>query len=377
MAIIGMVIVNTRTIITAQTLETRWVYSMINPITGRAAAIFVMLAGAGMVMAYDRVPAFAKPLLKTRMIIRAIILYAIGFLLMRIWNADILHYYTAYLIGGVILLERRTKQIAAILWMLVVVSMPICALVSYDYEGGDIIATLFGQGPFATMADYFFLSTYYPVLPWFCFFLIGMLLGRLERLPGKRVFYIIFACSSVGVITIEFLSALLNAETIAGRWIDIEMPSWRAFSLSEAFPVGPLYLLSASASSLALIAFLRIWPERTQPSRQLSPMVAFGRLSLTFYISHILIGHACDRWIVSRQQTVSSHETLLFTAIFILVGIVFAKWWMHHFQRGPLEMVVNQLISGFLKLKPVGFNNTAPVPGKPLQTQPSARNGSD
>lgn len=350
-AIIGMIFVNATKLMGTNSLKPWWADTMITFITGRAAAVFVMLAGAGIVMAYDRASDIAKPLLKTRLIIRASLLCMIGFLLKNVWNPDILHYYTAYIIGGVILLERSTNQLKKLLGMLVLASMPICALVTYDYEGGDIIGEIFDEGPLAVMVNYFFLSEHYPVLPWFCFFLAGMILGRLERLSGKGKFYSMFAGSSLLLIAIELLSTLLNAETITGRWFEIEMPEWRAFSLSEAFPVGPLFVFSAGASSLALISFLRLLPKRAQASGDLSPLVAFGRLSLTFYVTHILVGHAFFQWVTHQHGKASSNHTLFFATVFVLAGIVFADRWMRHFRRGPLETAMDTLMGVLLNPK--------------------------
>jgi uncharacterized membrane protein YeiB len=348
-AIIGMIVVNTRTIMNRHILEPWWIDSVIDLITGRGAAIFVMLAGAGMVMAYDRAPDDAKPLLRMRLVVRATLLFMIGFLLMTVWKADILHYYTAYIIGGVILLDRRARCLRKILIALVAVSIPVCTLVVYESEGGLIIETLVSTGPLAGLLDYFFLSSYYPVLPWMCFFLVGMLLGRLERNPGKRRFQILFIGSGIGFMTIELLSALLNAEPIAGRWFDIEEPGWRAFSLSEAFPAGPLFLFSAGAFGVALISFFRWVPIQMRVTARPSLLSALGRLSLTVYISHILLGHACHQWIVKPYGSASSSQTLLFAVGFILAATFFALVWTRCFMRGPLEMAMIALTNTIMK----------------------------
>jgi uncharacterized membrane protein YeiB len=349
LAICGMIFVNTRAIMNKHVLELWWMDTFIDFITGRAAVIFVMLAGAGMVMAYDRASDETRPLIKMRLIIRASLLYVIGLLLMSVWTADILHYYTAFIIGGVILLDRQTHWIRMLLIGLVAVSIPVSTLVVYEFEGGQIIETLVSPGLLAGLLDYFFFSNHYPVFPWICFFLVGMLLGRLERNPGKSRFQILFIISSVVVIATELLSALLNTEPITGRWFDIEEPGWRSFSLSEAFPVGPLFIFSAGASGLALISFLRWLPLQTQMTTHFSPLSAFGRLSLTFYISHILFGHFCHQWIVKQYGSVSNSQALLFAVGFIIAANLFALVWTRFFMRGPLEMAMNALTYAFMK----------------------------
>jgi uncharacterized membrane protein YeiB len=349
LAVIGMIVVNTRTIMGRHVFEPWWINAFIDFITGRAAVVFVMLAGAGMVMAYDRASDDARSLLKMRLMIRALALNVIGLFLMTLWKADILHYYTAFIIGGVILLDRPSRQLKKILIVLAAVSMPVCTLVVFESEGGQIMEKVVSSGPLAWLLDYFFLGDYYPVLPWICFFLVGMLLGRLERNPGKCRFHILFFSGSLVFIAIELLSAMLNTEVVTGRWVDLEAPGWRAFSLSEAFPAGPLFIFSAGACGLALISFFRWLPIKTQVTTRSSLLAAFGRLSLTFYISHILIGHAYHRWIIKPQGIVAASQPLFFTVVFIMAGMMFALVWTRFFMRGPLEMALNALTHACMK----------------------------
>jgi uncharacterized membrane protein YeiB len=349
LAIIGMILVNTRMIMSQDVLDPWWVDTFIDLITGRAAVVFVMLAGAGMVMAYDRASVDARPVIKMRLIVRASLLYGIGLLLMPVWSADILHYYTAYIIGGVILLDVGTRWLRKILCVLVTLSIPLCILVVYEWEVGRIIETLVSPGPLEGLLDYFFFSNNYPVLPWICFFLAGMLLGRLERNPDKNRFQILFISSSIAFITTELLSALLNIEPITGRWFDIEEPGWRALGLSKAFPVGPLFLFSAGASGLALISFLRGLTVQTQVPPRPSRLSAFGRLPFTVYLSHILLGHAYNQWIVDQYGSASSRQALLFAVGFIIAANLFASVWTRFFMRGPLEMAMNALTQAIRK----------------------------
>ena len=166
----------------------------------------------------------------------------------------------------------------------------------------------------------------------------------LENALNKRRCRFLVTGSLAVLILIEAFSALLNAETIAGRWFDIESPLWQALTLSEAFPVNPLFLFSAGATGLALIALLRLLPHQpvTASSRP-GPLVAFGRMSLTMYIAHILCGHAYHQWIISQYGIAASRHTLFFAIGFSLAGIVFASVWARFFMRGPLEFVMNTM----------------------------------
>jgi len=360
LAVIGMIFVNTYKIMDINRFKPWWLDTLVRLVTGRAAVLFVMLAGAGIVLAYDRASDNEKRLVRGRLIARASWLWLFGMLLSVVWNADILHFYTAYILFGVLLLDRHTARLKTTLAIMAAASMIVCALVNYDYEGGQILEEGFDSGLPGLVVDYFFFSRYYPVFPWLCFFLLGMLIGRLERSPKRRRFAIAFVASGICFVGIELFSVLLNAETIAGRWVDIELPLWRAFTLSEAFPVGPLFVFSAGASGLAAISLLRILPERKPAAGSFSPLAAFGRLSLTFYISHILIGQVYRRWIIKPDAMVSNDQALFFATGFIAAGMAFAAVWTRHFNRGPLEKVLDALSRLFPKRRTASLQQ---VPG--------------
>ena len=70
-------------------------------------------------------------------------------------------------------------------------------------------------------------------------------------------------------------------------------------------------------------------------------------MAMTFYVSHILISHLFYRWITERHYMATSLQVLLFAVAFILIGIVFAGVWLHHFKRGPLELALDTLTRFF------------------------------
>ena len=342
-AVIGMIFINTIKILDIRHFESSWADRMVNLVTGRAAVIFVMLAGAGMILSYDRTSIRDKTAFRQRMLMRAALLGSIGGLFMMVWNADILHYYAGYILLGVILLDTSTSILINILKKMVLISLPICMVVAYEVEGGQIYETLFMACTPSLIADYFFLSNYYPVFPWFCFFLMGMLLGHLEMSPNKRIFKQIFTVSSILFLGIEVFSSSLNTDAVAGRWVDLDNPLWRSIILSEAFPVTPLFLFSAGALGLALISLLRLLEERPKRARSLISWVALGRMSLSVYIFHILICNTYNQWIVHQQGNASGHQAITFAIGFIMIGIVLASVWSYCFGRGPLEFGINKL----------------------------------
>jgi len=353
LAVIGMVFVNSSNMMSMCNIDPVWVDAAIDFICGRAAVVFVMLAGAGIVLAYDRTPpGAAAAALRIRLLKRAGWLFVAGIGLMQVWEADILHFYAAYFILGVALLDSSGPRLKKTLSVVTLLAIPVCALLSYGYEGGEILGNLNDLRTPLSFLSHYFTSNYYPVLPWFGFFLTGMLLGRMERAPSRARYVRLLAGGLIVCTVIEILSALLTAESVAGRWVDISDPLWRALTLSEAFPTNPLFVFSAGACGVALIALCRLLPERTPPAARPGPLVAFGRLSLTLYVCHILAGGLYHRWILAHHESVSSTQLLSFAAGYIAIGMVFATLWTRRYKRGPLERLMDALTR--VSLKPHG-----------------------
>jgi uncharacterized protein len=343
LAVIGMVFVNTTNIMGLCKLDPGWIDTAIGFVCGRAAVVFVMLAGTGLVLAYDRTPDLDKPALKRRLVKRSIWLFAAGILLMRIWEMDILHYYSAFFLLGIGLLKAPARRIKKNLVFVALASMPLCALSTYVSEGGEALGGLYEMAAKLPLLGQYLLSDAYPVFPWFGFFMTGMLLGRLERFPKRQYFRRFVVGGILVCAVVEYVSAALNSEALPAGWEFAEWPLWQALTASEAFPVTPLFVFSAAASGVVLISLCRLLPDRLRVISRPDPLAAFGRLSLTMYVSHILIGSALNAWIVAHHGRATSAQILVFAVGFVFSGIAFAAIWIRRYKRGPLERALDGL----------------------------------
>jgi uncharacterized membrane protein YeiB len=71
--------------------------------------------------------------------------------------------------------------------------------------------------------------------------------------------------------------------------------------------------------------------------RLAAPVIAVGTMSLTLYVSHILVILALPGEGVTPPQS-ASFELLL---CFVVVATLFAGIWSRFFRRGPLEYLLN------------------------------------
>ena len=303
----AMVIVNFEIVMQASGNGPQWLVLLTEFFHGKAAASFVVLAGVGLSLMNKNSPATGI-ILK-----RSIFLFVIGLALIPLWPADILHYYGVFLALSLIFLARSTwVLISAIISINVIYLM---MLVILDYEAGWDFETLeyleFWQ-PFGFLRNLFF-NGFHPVLPWFSFILYGIWLGRQnisQPETAKRLFFIAITLIVTAMLMQYFLTALLSQWQVSNEEIN-------ALLSSAPMPPNPIYILTGLGSATLLILLCQFIS--TRMPNLVKPLQATGRMALTHYVSHVILG-------VLPLYLLGSHSLLIavFTAIlFMLFSIVF------------------------------------------------------
>ena len=182
LAIFGMVVVNFKIVMGAEQNGPTWLVDFIGLLDGRAAATFVVLAGAGLSLLAqkgrtmrddDRLAQDRRTLLK-----RALFLFIVGLLYTPIWPADILHFYGVYIAIAAFLLATPARQIWSYSGALVLVFVVLFFNLNYD-QGWDW-KTLEYDGFWTPlgMVRHLFYNGFHPVIPWLAFLFVGNVLGR-------------------------------------------------------------------------------------------------------------------------------------------------------------------------------------------------------
>ena len=122
LAIIGMVFVNFMVVMT--TGSDTFLYNLVDMLSGKAAALFVVLAGVGMSLMYKSAmesgDSEKRRKVKVRLLKRAAFLFVLGLSYYALWPADILHYYGVYIVIGVALLGASKRVLLSVSSLLVV-----------------------------------------------------------------------------------------------------------------------------------------------------------------------------------------------------------------------------------------------------------------
>lgn len=318
LAFCGMVLVNFR--IAAEVAAGQDLASILtNGLEGRAAALFVVLAGVGLGLSRASAALVSK---------RAMFLIALGLLNLTIFEADILHYYGTYFLCVLPFLGWTAPR----LWGLAagVAALAFAALIFGNYDAGWNWDTL-EYSQFWTVEGYLrhtFYNGWHPVLPWLSFLLIGLGLSRLDlATPPVQ--------SRLGRWgAAMFVLGLLPAQLV---------PSGELAPLFTTAPIPPtpFYILSASGSAMVVIALcLRLG----QSAPRLTNSLALaGRQSLTLYLAHILLGMGFLEGLGLLGGVLNPVQIFTYSLAFCLLCNLYALMWQRVSPRGPLEALMRRI----------------------------------
>ena len=300
-----------------------WLEAFFHFFEGKASATFVSLAGLGLVLATRSKNTLEAYSWVTR---RALFLFVAGMLNLLVFPADIIHYYAAYFILALPWLKAGRMALAAGIVAVAVASTYL--LLTLDYGEGwdwntltyDSLWTLEGS-----VRNVLF-NGFHPVLPWLAFFLAGMLMARLPlhlaRVQLGMVFTGIFLC-----LLAELVSHLGRHSAIA--WMLNTSP----------MPPGIAYLLTGLGSASIVIGGCLLIPS-SWAGGQWRFLLAAGRMTLTLYLAHILVGMGTLEAIGALDGSRTLAETAVVSAGFLVASTLAAQLWGRKFPQGPIETLM-------------------------------------
>ena len=323
-AFTGMVLVNFR--IATQVSDTSdWAFQITHLLEGRAAALFVVLAGVGISLAKAPAALMAK---------RALFLFAIGLLNQIIFPADILHYYGVYFLCAIPLMRLTPHGLIISTGLILVASLTM--LLGLNYEAGWNWSTLeytYFWTPTGFVRNLFY-NGWHPVFPWLAFLSFGLWLGRqtLANRSTQIKLALFGSLAAIGIIALSY-----------GLSLDPELAEITGLT---PIPPGPLYILAGIATSTAMIgATLLITPRLTRLNIT-EWLAAPGRQTLTLYVAHIVIGMGLLEAFGMLDGSLSSPMVFTLSIGFAALTSLYARAWLRITRRGPLETLMRIITEG-------------------------------
>ena len=344
LAILGMIIVNFAVVMGAETNGPIWLQWFVGLLEGRAAAIFVILAGVGLSLlsqkarlAHDvtRLARHRSALWK-----RAIFLFVVGLIFTPVWPADILHFYGVYLAIGACLLVVPDRD----LWKMALGSTFLFVLLLFflNYDAGWNWTTLTYRDFWTPrgMLRHLLFNGFHPVFPWIAFLFIGMWLGR-QNLPDSAIrTRLLTVCAGIFIVT-ESLSWLLT-RFVKAVVHGSDLADMLALVDSAPIPPMPFYIFSAGSAACIVILFCITLTQHYAEARWVRALVATGQLALTLYVAHVVVGMG-GLELMGRLNNQSLAFAVTIAMIFYAAGVAFSVVWRKHFTRGPLEAVMRSI----------------------------------
>ena len=329
-AVFGMVLVNYKAMMGAALKGPDWLTWMSDLIDGRAAALFVVLAGLGITLRSRRArqDRARLPFERASLLKRAAFLFVAGLLNLHMWDWDILHFYGVYLAIAAFLLSAKN----AALWLLAFGCLYVSALLKLyiNFSTDASLWSLWG------MINDLFFDGLHPVFPWMTFLFVGMWLGR-QALDQRRARRWILWIALAVVVGFAFVSQFedqiqASAESVgsAAEWL---------FDVLLAPDV--IYVGSRTGTAVVALCLCIAVTEQRAEQRWVMALVATGQLAFTLYIAH-----AVAILVPLRHELLvdgSLALSIAYSVAFYLVAVWGCVWWRRRWPQGPLEGLIRQI----------------------------------
>jgi uncharacterized membrane protein YeiB len=343
LAIIGMIIVNFKMVIGSE--GGGWALDFAELFSGRAAALFVVLAGVGIGLmtrkAYESGDPALLSLARKRLFNRAAFLFVVGLTYYWIWPADILHFYGVYMLVTLLVIRWKPRAVLRLAVGLVLLFPLLLSIFNYE-SGWDFVSLDYLD--FWTVEGFarnLFFNGFHPVVPWVAFMLLGLWFGRQRLNDDAFVWRVGLVATGVfaavclfswGVQNVVLPSADLSAEDIK-----------TIFGL-EPMPPLPLYMINGGSLALAVTAACILLTRRWEASFPVRSLVGMGKLALTFYVAHVVIGMGLyEVFSGGPLGGATATFSVVYALLFSLGCWVFALLWGRYFRAGPLEWVMRKV----------------------------------
>jgi uncharacterized membrane protein YeiB len=324
--------------------------------SGRAAALFAVLAGVGLALVTGgHRPLTGRALRGARagVLARAALLLVLGLLLGKVDSPPlvILAYYALLFLVAVPFLGLSSRTLA----LLAVAAAVVTPLASYALRqvvDPTPIAEPGGRDLFVEL----FLTGTYPVLTWTTYLFAGLAVGRTHLRRVGVAARLLVGGAALAVVAKIASAVALNLvggrSELAGSTAPLRGPvddllavglfgttppgDWRWLTVSAPHSGTTFDLAHTVGTSLAVLG-LCLLLARVLPRWTLVPFAAVGSMTLTLYTLHVLV--------VANDSPLLTDDRFTFWAAQVVVALVVATVWQRLVGRGPLE-TVSSWISG-------------------------------
>lgn len=347
LAILGMMIVHFSEVLAGVKWPTGFLNDIMKLLDGRAAAVFIVLAGVGITLRSHRATEAddlqAITHVRTILLKRGLFLLAAGFLNLAIWPGDILRVYGISFLLAAWCFRLRDRTLLAISFSFAAGFIVLMGLLDYgkhwNFDTMDYRAL---RSPSGIIRNLFY-DGYRSVFPWTGFVFFGVWLGR-RNLRDHSVRNRLILIAAVVALSVEISSCILVRVLSTGPGSSNKEEITVVFG-TVSMPPLPLFLLASGGAAVAVIVLCIDFAERWPTNRLIKSLASTGQLAFTWYMVHIMIGlGTIDTLGLSASRSLATGIAcgIGFFAVTVLLSVLWKKKW----QTSPLEWVIRWMASG-------------------------------
>lgn len=355
LAIWGMVTVHFWIVMAFHETRPAWLHWCIEMLDGRAAAIFVILAGVGVSLRTASAQSKAAsssaerlddqsagPVAGVRRVLvyRGIFLLIAGILNLIIWKGDILRVYGVSLCVAALLINASNRRLLMAAALFGFGFIALMLLSDYDADWDWETFTYHHLWTVNGTIRNLFYNGFRSVFPWTGLLLFGVWLGR-QRLDDQKMRWRVLIGSLGLALFTEILSALL-VHSFREHPHGLDDKLIVALFGTVSMPPLPLFLIAAGSTSVAVIATSLFISQRFSEFLPVRALVACGQMAFTWYVLHIVVGlGGLQAFGLEDNQRISiavASAAGFFVVISLISLVVRSRG-----HRGPLEWIMRKV----------------------------------
>lgn len=265
---------------------------------------------------------------------RGVLLFAVGSIFEWVWNGTILPYFGVYFLLAALVFSWSQRNLILVASTC---TMSAAVLAYWRFRRESSLHSTSWLSPAQpdsprNLFFRYFIDYTHPVLPWFTFFCVGLLIGRnLQWFFANR--HRLFLPLGLGVAVVYTFSTIVRRSTDG---------AWQLVTSTDPFERGVLATVGVTLSAILVLIVVSWAVEAFSSAPLVDVFVRAGQMTLTLYILHGL-GY---NLVVNRLGWVTPtglDAALGLSALMWVVLVSFGAWWNRFLGRGPLE----RLLRGF------------------------------